>query len=127
MALEPQNCNIRAMIEEGEKSLKSYENTLTDLKARIRTLMSLNEATLESLEHDRTILSGLSSNMIQDNTLEAVEKLRGNVAEYEQYITPEDVETLDSISLDELTDLREAFLTFTSEIMSAEDLYGWIR
>ena len=125
LALEPQNCDIRAMIEEGEKSLKSYENTLTDLKARIRTLMSLNEATLESLEHDRTILSGLSSNMIQDNTLEAVEKLRANVAEYEQYITPEDAETLGSISLDELTDLREAFLTFTSEIMSAEDLYGW--
>ena len=125
LALDSQNCNIGTMIEEGEKSLKSYESTLTDYKARIRTLMSLNEATLESLDHDRTILAGLQSNTIQDNTLEAVEKSRVTVKEYEQYITPSDMVILDNISLDELTYLREAFTTFTSEITAAEDLYGW--
>ena len=122
---ELQNGNIDSYIEEGEKSLKSYEKTLDDYKAKIRTLMSLNEATMESLEHDRTILTGLTSNMIQDNTLEAADKLRRDVAEYEQYITPDDIKVLDAVSLDELVDLRETFTTFTKEIMAAEELHGW--
>ena len=87
--------------------------------------MSLNEATMESLEHDRTILAGLTSNMIQDNTLEAADKLRRDVAEYEQYITTDDIKVLDAVSLDELVDLRETFTTFTKEIMAAEELHGW--
>lgn len=122
---ELQSGNIDSYIEEGEKSLKSYEKTLDDYKAKIRTLMSLNEATMESLEHDRTILTGLTSNMIQDNTLEAADKLRRDVAEYEQYITPDDMRVLDAVSLDELVDLRETFTTFTKEIMAAEELHGW--
>ena len=122
---ELQSGNIDSYIEEGEKSLKSYEKTLDDYKAKIRTLMSLNEATMESLEHDRTILAGLTSNMIQDNTLEAADKLRRDVAEYEQYITPDDIKVLDAVSLDELVDLRETFTTFTKEIMAAEELHGW--
>ena len=122
---ELQSGNIDSYIEEGEKSLKSYEKTLDDYKAKIRTLMSLNEATMESLEHDRTILTGLTSNMIQDNTLEAADKLRRDVAEYEQYITPDDIKVLDAVSLDELVDLRETFTTFTKEIMAAEELHGW--
>lgn len=122
---ELQSGNIDSYIEEGEKSLKSYEKTLDDYKAKIRTLMSLNEATMESLEHDRTILTGLTSNMIQDNTLEAADKLRRDVAEYEQYITPDDVKVLDAVSLDELVDLRETLTTFTKEIMAAEELHGW--
>lgn len=122
---ELQSGNIDSYIEEGEKSLKSYEKTLDDYKAKIRTLMSLNEAAMESLEHDRTILTGLTSNMIQDNTLEAADKLRKDVAEYEQYITPDDVKVLDAVSLDELVDLRETFTTFTKEIMAAEELHGW--
>ena len=122
---ELQSGNIDSYIEEGEKSLKSYEKTLDDYKAKIRTLMSLNEATMESLEHDRTILTGLTSNMIQDNTLEAADKLRRDVAEYEQYITSDDIKVLDAVSLDELVDLRETFTTFTKEIMAAEELHGW--
>ena len=122
---ELQSGNIDSYIEEGEKSLKSYEKTLDDYKAKIRTLMSLNEATMESLEHDRTILTGLTSNMIHDNTLEAADKLRRDVAEYEQYITPDDIKVLDAVSLDELVDLRETFTTFTKEIMAAEELHGW--
>lgn len=122
---ELQSGNIDSYIEEGEKSLKSYEKTLDDYKAKIRTLMSLNEAAMESLEHDRTILTGLTSNMIQDNTLEAADKLRKDVAEYEQYITPDDVKVLDAVSLDELVDLRETLTTFTKEIMAAEELHGW--
>lgn len=122
---ELQSSNIDSYIEEGEKSLKSYEKNLDDYKAKIRTLMSLNEATMESLEHDRTILTGLTSNMIQDNTLEAADKLRRDVAEYEQYITPDDIKVLDAVSLDELVDLRETFTTFTKEIMAAEELHGW--
>lgn len=122
---ELQSGNIDSYIEEGEKSLKSYEKTLEEYKAKIRTLMSLNEATLETLEHDRSIMSGLQSNMIQDNTLEAAAKLRKDVEEYEQYITPDDMKVLDTVSLDELTDLRETFTNFTKEIMAAEELYGW--
>lgn len=122
---ELQNGNVDSYIEEGEKSLKSYERTLDDYKAKIRTLMSLNEATMESLEHDRTILSGLTSNMIQDNTLEAATKLRRDVEEYDRYITPDDTSVLDSISIAEMVDLREAYENFTKEIMSAEELYGW--
>lgn len=122
---ELQSKNIDPYIEECEKSLKSYEKSLDDYKAKIRTLMSLNEATMESLEHDRTILTGLTSNMIQDNTLEAADKLRRDVAEYEQYITPDDMKVLDAVSLDELVDLRETFTTFTKEIMAAEELHGW--
>lgn len=122
---ELQSGNIDSYIEEGEKSLKSYEKTLDDYKAKIRTLMSLNEATMESLEHDRTILTGLTSNMIQDNTLEAADKLRRDVAEYEQYITPDDIKVLDAVSLDELVDLRDTFTAFTKEIMAAEELHGW--
>ena len=125
LALEPQKCDIGNMIEEGEKSLKSYENTLADCKARIRTLMSLNESTLETLEHDRSILAGLSSNMIQDNTLEAIEKLRADVKEYQRYIDSTDMNILDNVSLDELIDVRDSLSNFTSEIMAAEELYGW--
>lgn len=125
LQLDPQNSNIGSMIEEGEKSLKSYESTQSDYKSRIQTLMSLNEATLESLERDRNILQGLSSNMIQDNIQGAIDSLKVTVNEYEQYINPEDIKILDSVSLDELLDLRDSFSSFTSEIMSAEDLYGW--
>lgn len=63
--------------------------------------------------------------MIQDNTLEAADKLRRDVAEYEQYITPDDIKVLDAVSLDELVDLRETLTTFTKEIMAAEELHGW--
>ena len=125
LQLDHQNSNISNMIEEGEKSLKSFENTQSDYKSRIQTLMSLNEATLESLERDRNILQGLSSNMIQDNIQEAIDSLRATVNEYEQYINPDDIKILDSVSLDDLLDLRDALSNFTSEIMSAEDLYGW--
>lgn len=125
LQLDPQNSNIVSMIEEGEKSLKSYESTQSDYKSRIQTLMSLNEATLESLERDKNILQGLSSNMIQDNIQGAIDSLKATVNEYEQYINYEDIKILDSISLDELLDLRDTFSSFTSEIMSAEDLYGW--
>lgn len=125
LSLDPQKSDIASMIVEGDKSLKSYETTLNDYKSRMKTLMSLNEATLDTLDHDRTILSGLSTNMIQDNTIEAANKLRDTVKEYEQYITDSDKKILDSISLDELLDIREALDAFTSEIMAAEDLHNW--
>lgn len=127
LMIEPQKANIRTLIDEGEKSLKSYENTLSDYKSRIQTLMSLNEATLESLEHDRNIMQGLSTNAIQDNIQEAVDSLKAKVKEYEQYLGDGSIKILDSVSLEDLQDLREAFDTFTSEMMAAEDMYDWDR
>lgn len=125
LQIEPQKCDIGTLIDEAEKSFKSYDSSLTDYKSRIQTLMSLNEATLESLERDRNILQGLNSNTIQDNIQEAVDALKAKVNEYEQYLGDGSIKILDSVSLEDLQDLREAFNTFTSEVMSAEELHDW--
>ena len=123
--IDPQSSNIGSLLEQEEESLKSYQANVLGYKSKIQTLMSLNEATMESIERDRSMLQGLNTNTIQDNIQEAVDSLKNNITEYEQYLSPKDIKILDIVSLDELMDLRETLNHFTAEIMAAEELYDW--
>lgn len=112
------------IIKAKEEEIDKHRETIKRDTIKISTNISLNESTLSSIESDRNILAGLSSNALQSNIEEAVNKLSKEVKDYEEYLSKEDITILDSISLDELLDLRETLKTFLNEIACIEELYS---
>lgn len=123
--IDAQNTDLLDLQSKTSSSISEYEKNLESDKSKLGTLMSLNEATMNGLESDRMILSGLSSSAVQDNIEAAVEKVRSEVKMYEDYLSQKDIRVLDKISFDELVDLRESIVHFDEEIRSLQEFAGY--
>ena len=123
LSLKPEN-DIYIIKDNLEKDIEENKKKSVSNKNEVNTLLTLNESSLSQLESDRSILSGLSTNTIQDNIEIAVENLRNEIKMYKSYITSDDEEILKSISSEELTDIRNTIINFVEEIKITEELYG---
>ena len=121
LKIDPENCEIETYRNEVVENIKRLESEISEAKAKANTLLSLNEATSASIESDKTMLSGISTDAIQDNIEQAVKTLQEEVDMYMNYLTEEDISILKSVSIEELEDLRNSFKKFTQEIGVIED------
>lgn len=122
--LSPNTTDFTELYKSTEETIDSYKSRISDNKIKIQNNINLNEVTFTSLESDRTMLQGLESNSIQSNIEEVVNKLSNEVASYSSYLLEEDIKVLDTVSLDELIDLRDSFSNFLHEISLIEELYS---
>lgn len=124
LQLTPQNADISKFLKDTRDTLESYKNSLVEKKSKLSTLITLNEATIQNIESDRSMLDGLNSNQVHGNIVAAVDKIKSEISTYEQYLSDDTIKILKSITIDDLLDLRESLNDFMKEISSAEELYS---
>lgn len=115
--------NLENLYSDTKNTIEMYKEKLLGYASDINTKIQLNEATAKSLDNDRAILSKLNSDRIQNNIKESVVKLQQELNDYQEYISKDDIKFLESVSIDELLELRITLNEFIAEIISAEDMY----
>lgn len=123
LQLDAQNVDISKFLQDTRDTLESYKNSLVEKKSKLSTLISLNDVTIQNIESDRSMLDSISSNQAHVNIISAIDKIKSEISTYEKYLSSDTICILESISLEDLLDLRESFNDFMKEISSAEELY----
>ena len=122
--IKSENENLIELLSKTEELLNSYTSSLDEKKNKITTLIALNSTTSSQLESDRAMLSGLQTNTIQDNIIEAVDNISQEIDVYEQYLSEEDIKRIKYVSISELEDFRDSFILFIENIKAIEEIYN---
>ena len=123
LQIHPESVDLMTLHNEIIKNLTTFKEQLSSEKNQIALEINLNEALFTSLESDKNILQGLLSNNIPTNIEEAVLKLREEAKSYEDYLTDDDVQLFNLVSIGELIDLRSTLNNFKEEISIIEETY----
>ena len=121
--LNSENVNLLDLLNEDEKLISSYTDSLDEKKNKINTLIALNETASSQLEADRSMLAGLDTNILQTNVEEAVNKIKEEIEVFEKYLSKDDIKIIENISINELEDFREILTIFVENVKAAEELY----
>ena len=120
---ELKNQDLDLLLKQTQDKFDKYSKDLENNRTKSANLLSMNQITYNNLEDNRTRLEALSREEVQINIEEAVDQIKGEVDLYSSYLSKSDISILDTVSLDELKDLKFDLDRFISGIGLLEDQY----
>ena len=114
--------NTTNILNDTAYQLDFHKKNLDDNKTKISILVALNESTASAIDQDRNTLLGIQSNMIQDNLASSIESIQSQIDSYSGYITDDDIKILDSVSYEDLSDIKQYLELLCHNIKVAEDI-----
>nr|DAQ69644.1 MAG TPA: STRUCTURAL MAINTENANCE OF CHROMOSOMES PROTEIN [Caudoviricetes sp.] len=89
-----------------ETSLTKHNSLLVQAQSEIASYIKINESINERLVSDRNSLQNFSSIKVQSNIEESISNLENELSMYRKNVTDSDLAILETLSLDELNELR---------------------
>ena len=120
---ELKNQDLNLLLKQTQDKFDKYSKDLENNRTKSANLLSMNQITYNNLEDNRTRLEALSREEVQINIEEAVDQIKREVDLYSSYLSKSDISILDTVSLDELKDLKFDLDRFISGIGLLEDQY----
>ena len=120
---ELKNQDLDLLLKQTQDKFDKYSKDLENNRTKSANLLSMNQITHNNLEDNRTRLEALSREEVQINIEEAVDQIKREVDLYSSYLSKSDISILDTVSLDELKDLKFDLDRFISGIGLLEDQY----
>lgn len=120
---ELKNQDLNLLLKQTQDKFDKYNKDLENNRTKSANLLSMNQITYNNLEDNRTRLEALSREEVQINIEEAVDQIKREVDLYSSYLSKSDISILDTVSLDELKDLKFDLDRFISGIGLLEDQY----